>query len=297
MNERVPLSFLIAQNKDEEPRVEPVVPFPAMFGEDPKIVTAVLENTAVLASTDDRYERIARRHDQVYVDPAAIEWRTKTATYEGARLNEEARNRRGVGKSPWRVEMATTYEKLEGSRAEQRTRSDERALENQKQVQETADTNRRLLRLRQPVTPAQPEEKEAMIVQRQPFIPTADVARSTATVTSSTTSIEKLKRCKRCGEDKARSEFAATGIYGGYCSTCEPLEKAERAAARGGKPAKASEPKKKRKYTRRAGPETTTVTVGLPSNGYDNVIKLLHRRDALKVELAKLNEQLQEALA
>src|SRR5438270_3636358 len=86
MNERVPLSFLITQNASEDPPVEPIVPFPAMFGDEVKIVTAVLDRTAVLSSASDKYERITRRHDQVLVDPAVISWRARTSNYEGNRI-------------------------------------------------------------------------------------------------------------------------------------------------------------------------------------------------------------------
>ena len=125
MNERVPLSFLLVQHKDEDPPVVPVVPFPAIFGEDPKIVTAVLENTVVLASTNDKYERIAKRHDQVLVDPAVIEWRTKTAGYEGERIHADQRGKPGA--------KFRNYEAIT-ERRRQRQQTDQRAIESQQQV-------------------------------------------------------------------------------------------------------------------------------------------------------------------
>jgi len=81
MNERQPLSFLLAAA--DLGTTEPIVPFPAFRGEDPCIVTAVLERTAICGSTEDRYERQAVKHQDVLVDPAMVEWKSKKEIADG----------------------------------------------------------------------------------------------------------------------------------------------------------------------------------------------------------------------
>jgi len=278
VNERVPLSFLLAENSTKQPPVEPIVPFPALYMEDPRICTAVLERTAVLASTTDQYERITARLDQVLVDPAMVEWRTKTADYEGIRTDPAA------AKKPGAQYRRYAHRDNESVRAA----SDQRALEKRQQIQKSEETEMRLLRQRSSQKPAATKEELVnTVVESTTTNPSAN--------TTVALSVTRLKHCKRCGEDKPASEFAATGIYGGYCSTCEPIEKAERAAARGLNPA----PTMKRRSSKRA-PKATQAPVassnGISATPYANVVKLLQKRDALKAELANVQEQLREAL-
>lgn len=310
MNERVPLSFLLTQNASEEPPVEPVVPFPAMFGDEVKIVTAVLERTAVLSSATDRYERVTRRHDQVLVDPAAIEWRTKTATYEGQRLNEAARERKGVSKSPWRVEMAMTYERAV-SRDEQRQRSDQRAQENRQRVKEAEEKELRFLRQRQRAQSPQ-EEKEDVST---PVIELPPAPTVTAPAAGPARKV-KLRHCYGCGEDKPKKAFA-TKRGMGICDDCRaagiktgkatgkprqlvatiPLGETVEIAAPARKTRRSKKGKLGRPKSEKAAHKISAEVTSDGSNGYEHVVKLLLRRDSLKADLARVNQQLQEALA
>ena len=282
MNERVPLSFLLTQNKDEQPPVEPIVPFAAFNGEDPVIVTAVLERTVTFHSIGDRHDTGLRRPDLIYVDPAALEWRTKTAGYEGERLSPSDHRKPG--------QRFRRYS--DQSRTEQRAKTDEEALKNQAVVKKQKEDELRFLRQR--ARPAEGHEKkeEQMVSAVNTNAPFGAPVLGQG---------ERLKHCRRCGEEKPASAFPATGIYGGYCSTCEPLEKAERAAARasGEKPGHKIGAKVTRRGRPRKAIEPTPPAVleAGEVNGYANVIKLLQKRDGLRAELAKVNEQLQEALA
>jgi len=151
MNARVSLSFLL-EKKDE--LIELVVPFPAFYMEDPRICTAVLERTAILASTEDKYVRITARHDQVYVDPGMVEWRTRTANYEGRRLDQNSnpkqiwpKQRRP--KSPWSARTTPTSM----ASASVRSASDERARTNQQEIKEAEEKELQLLRRRRSPPP------------------------------------------------------------------------------------------------------------------------------------------------
>lgn len=293
MKERVPLSFLLVQNKDEDPPVEPVVPFPAMYLEEPRICTAVLERTCVLASVGDRYDRITAPHHQVYVDEAALEWRTKTHDVDGMRLPH------GKAKPGqlFRWHAPTSPQDV-------RAKTDEEALKNQQVVKEAKEREVQFLRRRTAEQAA--EKKEESVIQHENSGSTAVVELPQSTLNSAVGS-ERVKRCRRCGEEKLASEFAATGIYGGYCATCEPIEKAERAAAReagtlpkgkgGRRKAGSARQARRARQAKRATATNSTAEVAVPANGYQHVIDLLQRRDALKVELVKINQQLQEALA
>ena len=290
MSERVPLSFLLVEHKDEHPPVEPVVPFAAHYDDAPKIVLAVLERTAILAEPSDRYERISVRHEFIKVDPADVEWRTKTATYEGARLNTEGRQRKAVTRSPWHASgTAPTPAQAQVVRAA----SDERALKNQQEIDKQKEREMKFLRDRAP-KPTVPSQKEEAVITSTEGSEPAD---------HTIPQPEKTKRCKRCRQEKPRSQFAATGIYGGYCSTCEPLEKAERAAARESAPkqSKTSNPRREPKVARpdaNGSPAAARITDTKPvSASYDNVIRLLQKRDVLKAQLAEVQTQLQEAIA
>lgn len=111
--ERVPLSFLLAQNKDEQPPVEPILPFPAFRDEIPVIVTAVLERTAAFHALGDTHETGLLRLDRVLVDPRALEWKARVIS-DG---RHKARWNGGGGRSDEMQEIVA--------------RSDARALEDQ----------------------------------------------------------------------------------------------------------------------------------------------------------------------
>jgi len=124
MNERVPLSFLLAEKSSQKAPVEPIVPFPAFRGEDPCIVTAVLERTAICGSTTDHYERQAVKHQDVLVDSAVIEWKTRAET--ATKQNGQS--------TPWlRSKKATSEERVAA-----REKSDRKARENQAEVARVA---------------------------------------------------------------------------------------------------------------------------------------------------------------
>lgn len=269
MSERVPLSFLLVEHKDEHPPVELFVdrdhPLPVFFREQFWKCTAVLERTAVLVDVDDKFETLTAAHDQILVDPTLVQWRTKTANYEGARLTPDGRPPRTTNtKSPWR---ASQLAPRPNDAAAVREASDQRALKNQQQVAAAAERERRLQAAQRPPK----EEKEEVM----------------------TTSDVKVKRCKRCAKEKPLDEFPHSGIYGGYCLECVPLEKADRAAGRQTKPAKG---KKQRRAKRvKASPAENSA---IPALGeYDSLVKLLRKRDSLKAQLAEVQTQLQEALA
>lgn len=129
--ERVPLSFLLTQNRDEQPPVEPVVPFEAWRRVDdrdewpwmPVTVTAVLERTVAFYGDGGKYDTGAIRHDQCFVDPQAIQWRTRTATYDGRRINVDQAHLPSARFRTYRSELP--------SPDEQRASSDRRALADQ----------------------------------------------------------------------------------------------------------------------------------------------------------------------
>ena len=314
MSERVPLSFLLADGAHGDQ--EPVVPFAAMKNEDLCIVTAVLERTAICGSTTDQYERLAVRHELVLVDPESIEWRLKTSTYEGARLNGAAgedptrwRRRPTNSKSPWRAEMNITYDATIGvERGLARDKGDQRALKSQEHVKDEKEKELRLLRRRTSEMPAeQKEEEQVSDFQAGPFMKGIGFgdpvtgARDLAAGQDPMANPEKLKHCRRCGEDKPASQFPATGIYGGYCATCGPLEKAERQANRQGKPKPA---KAAKKGTRRApvtaslpAPEIVVHVATAQPDSHARVLKLLEKRDALRGQLNAVIAELREVVA
>lgn len=180
MTERVPLSFLLVQHKDEQPPVQPVVPFAALYGEEPKIVTAVLERTGVLASATDQYDRITVRHEFILVDPATVEWRTKTSDYDGGRVDpsqagkpsQKLRNReteRPKRSTRW---AASPLAPRPADGAAVREKSDERARQNQADVEAA-------------------KQRELAVLRAKETTPMPDV----------------MKHCPGCKLDKPKSEF------------------------------------------------------------------------------------------
>jgi hypothetical protein len=300
MNERVPLSFLLTQNKDEHPPVEPAVPFPVLYMEDPRICTAVLERTAVLASANGSYERVAVRHDLVLVDPAMLQWRTKTSAYDGTRiLNgyiEPGRGQRHRHRRPKKDDVRPP----DPAGSEARAKSDERARKSQHRVEQAKEFEMRLLRQRhKPVATKEETMQPATSNPSEVRILESTIAPNAFGESTNGAPAERIKTCKRCGEDKPASEFPHSGIYGGYCSTCEPLEKADRAAGR------STTPRAKKAGKRRGRPRgvTAAITSDTPessishgSPAYDKIVKLLQKRDGLKAELAKVQAELQEAV-
>lgn len=301
MNERVPLSYLLTQNKDEHPPVEPTVPFAAFVGEEPVIVTAVLARTVAYHRLGDRHDTGLRRPELIHVDPAVIQWRTRTAEYDGSKLLAHAKPGEGrahIHRQPLRKRSDWSASPLaphggEEEGAAVRAHSDERALESQRDVDRQKEAELRFLRqhAKPAEPPSQPKEEAAVVDQ--------GLVASEVGATNVTQEFTVTKRCRRCGNYKPRSEFAATGIYSGYCSTCEPLEKADRARARaaGEKPAHKIDTKVTRHRGRRSSKPAAPAAPVDEANGYAGIIKLLQKRDALRTELAKVNEQLQEALA
>jgi hypothetical protein len=321
MSDRVPLSFLLASKVPEDPPVEPVVPFAAFRDEIPVIVTAVLERTAAIHAIGDRYDTGAIRLDRLQVDPTIIEWRATA----GGSTSEN-------GQTPWnRRKPKATAEDRQASRE----RSDRAALENQARnarvaaaevVRDAALRSKELKDLSDRATPfnstakaqlaagalhlvdaqapaAHTEEEEAnmQIFHRDRAAFKEELPAGTQRVDVTFTVPEKLKHCKRCGEDKPRDQFAATGIYGGYCATCEPLEKAERAAARDGKPKhEEAAHKTDAKVTRRAPKIASAPALAEPSvqpDSHARVLKLLEKRDALRVQLNVVIDELREIVA
>jgi len=294
VNGRLPLSFLLAQNKDEQPPVEPTVPFAAMYGEDPKIVIAVLERTVVLAEPSDRYERITAKHDQVLVDPGVIAWRMKTASYEGHRLNgskagEALAAHRQPSKSPWRVAPPAD--------SAARQRSDDRARENQREIEEHKQRELAAHRQRQ----RQPcEEEEVMSITQSTSVPGMVVVAEVG-----------QKACSTCGKSKPLDQFrrdkkAKDGL-GGKCKDCTAEYRRQWYAKKKGAPSS----KPRLKVARRKGkPRAAGV---IPTNGeavaiggtaltdadarHDRVLALLRRQDQLRSDLARVTAELQEAIA
>lgn len=322
MNERVPLSFLIAQNKDEQPPVEPVVPFAAMFGDDVKIVTAVLDRTAVLSEPSDRYERKSVRHDQVLVDPAVVSWRTVTSSYEGHRLlnagtikpgSAAARSTIHILRQPqktgahWRRSMPSPINPGNVPGAEARQASDERALKNQAEVAATKTRELAAHRQRQPKR----IEEEAMSTVITD-IRTADTT-STAPLGVKP---EKTKRCVICGNDKPASAFPVGPRGPQRCLDCRAnnisrltLPPAATPAPSGptnGGPGvieeKARKPRLKKgraTHLKRRGKKIKlgeTVTLSDPGP-HAKVLKLLEKRDALRAQLVSVQAELAEAVA
>lgn len=205
MNERVPLSFLLVQHKDEQPPVEPIVPFAAMYGEEPKVVTAVLERTCILASVVDQYDRITVRHDQVAVDPRAIEWRTKTAGYSGESIRPADQKKPGA-----------RFRRHMNGLGDARALSDARAIQNQKDVERQKE--RELAAARQ-ATPVLVSITGGLAASP------ADGPERIAKPPKETPMPEVLKHCPSCKKDKPKSEFPpGKGFF--YCNDC----RAERAA-------------------------------------------------------------------
>jgi hypothetical protein len=102
---------------------EPIVPFPAQFGEAPVIVTAILDRTAVVASTTDSYDRNTLTFDRVMVDPVMVEWKPSV----GARTSMN-----GQVKPTSRWNSASGIQpKNEADRKAARAAGDARALESQ----------------------------------------------------------------------------------------------------------------------------------------------------------------------
>src|SRR5579864_2617980 len=143
MSERVPLSFLMAEHKAEHPPVEPMLdsdhPLPVFFNEQLWNCTSVLERTVILASIGDRHDTRIARHDQVLVDPSQVQWRAKTAHYDGSRLSSKPGEGLTINqrlRSPWR---ATAAASAPAEAEKVREASDERALKNQQDVKESEE--------------------------------------------------------------------------------------------------------------------------------------------------------------
>jgi len=199
MNERQPLSFQLAAA--DLATTEPIVPFPAFRGEDPCIVTAVLERTAICGSTTDHYERMAVKHQDVLVDPAMVEWKARAATV----------TKQNGQPTPWlgRSKKASSEE-----RQAAREKSDRKARENQAEVARTLAAERvRDVELRSSDRgPSPVVTKAAELLAAQP----SDVKESPSNLEAKS---EPLKFCPGCKHEKPKSAFP-TGKGFFACNEC-----------------------------------------------------------------------------
>lgn len=78
MSDRIPLSFLLAEHKDDQPPVEPIPGFAVFYNEELWRLKTMLERTAILVDVNDQYRTITARFEYVLVDPRVVEWQTKT---------------------------------------------------------------------------------------------------------------------------------------------------------------------------------------------------------------------------
>jgi len=210
MNERQPLNFLLAAA--DLATTEPIVPFPAFRGEDPCIVTAVLERTAICGSTTDHYERMAVKHQDVLVDPAMVEWKARAVT--ASKQNGQS--------TPWlgRSKKASSEE-----RQAAREKSDRKALENQAAVARTlaaeqakdVETRTQSVKdLSDRATPA--EHRVPPVIARRHADRAAPAAAEPASNVEAKPE-EPLKFCPGCKKEKPRSEFpTGKGFY--QCNDC-----------------------------------------------------------------------------
>lgn len=204
MPERVPLSFLLAQIRDEQPPVEAVVPFEAWREVEststqrnwlPITVTAVLERTATFYGDGGKYETGLLRLEVVLVDPEQVKWRPLSP-------KQLAGRREGQSAAKGRKAAIRGHD---GSSSQ--------ALARQiKQRQE----NDRLLR-------------EDIAAQRVALINPADASlgafEETSTMPVGTSKPKAPKTCTACGNEKPRDQFPPTGVNARRCYACADVKK------------------------------------------------------------------------
>lgn len=280
----IPLSYLLVEKGGES---EPIVPFPAQFGEAPVIVTALLERTAVVASTTDQYDRNTLTFDRVLVDPAMVEWKASV----GGRESE-------TGQVPTRWNGArTTRPKNAAERQEARDAGDARARVDQvaKSKREKAELAAARSSAVGGVTPKlviidelhdavlPPQSNPAPAPEEEPM-PSAKVT---------------AKTCSVCGKAKPKDQFPKTGRKAQRCNDCAAIAQVSPSAGK-------SQRQRDRVKAKEIPPETlapqaeTSVRITVLEQ-----IRQLRRerdearteRDAAKAELDALVNDLGEVLA
>jgi len=266
--ERVPLSFLLAQNAGEDPPVEPILPFAAWraleatgFGPErwlPITVTGLMERTAAFHALDNRYDTGVLKFDLVMVEPAEVRWQTA----RGPRNLENGQAQKS-GKH-WRSYPHTT-----AAPEDQRAKSDQRAIANRAEVQRAQQLERHTYKLaaQHVSTSIRLKADEA---EGEPMKPRISQERREEL------KAQGLRHCSHCDQDKPLDQFRSNG----YCKSCGV--EYDRNRSKGTKPAKAVRKARKSQpaipaesATNSAPGATTIVTVikegaamPLPTNGH-----------------------------
>lgn len=208
--ERVPLKFVLeAEHRKEQ---EPIVPFPATFGEAPVIVTAILERTAIVSSTTDSYDRQTLTFDRVMVDPMMLEWRPAT----GARSTANGQLFFKGKKQRWNGAVAPEPLTAE-ARQKVRDEGDQRALESQAAVSKSKRGELAAVRKNLQSVPAEAVlarvEANLEAAEREPSPRPKVVLVRLSRADAEALRAQGLKRCFKCKRDMPIAEVNSAG----YC--------------------------------------------------------------------------------